>query len=572
MESFVDPKVEGPIGSTLDRRAEAYEYIQKQIHQSDQTISRYYKRRFNALSITCQIPAEILATIFSEVVDSTSENDGPYAEWISEVSHVCSHWREVALSTPRLWSTLHLDCPTQSLEMLRRSKDTPLSVVLYGQMFQDAYNVLHQVLASHLHRIKNLTLGSEMYIHIAKYQYRQIRPNEFRELLRLLGQNNGPLKLEQLILTTDPVEDFYHTGPPFLAIIQDDVITASPSLKHLELQGFGMNCGPLHTFHHLQSFRLLLIPEEFRPSLAQLLRFLSQMPVLEFLDVSELSTAEEVFPSHEGMTVHMRRLRDINIRCQSAQILNSFFDLVKFPKDAVSLDAYVSIDMEDADIEELLNESGFISFPRNISRKMDDATDGLVSKLSISIFRIECWKSKERPKDSSFPEEPPVIMIRWTVEGLSVYFLEGLRLDELVSLALDASSTDESSMDCLTLLGNLPRITYFKIFGNHPGYAIQSLCHGVTPVEQSYADSRPAFPALTTLFIEEWDFKDPLEASSSWRRGMMLIEALLFCVKLRARANVPIKLLQMKYCSGYGEKEISDPYACTYQPGGVDEP
>ncbi|KAG6830067.1 hypothetical protein H0H92_002357 [Tricholoma furcatifolium] len=557
-ENRMDPKIEGPVGSTSNHRAEEHEYIQEQIevHQSDQTISRYYKRRLNALSNTCRIPVEILASIFSRVVDSTPEDD-PRVEWIPQVSHVCSHWREVSLSTPRLWSTLHLDSPTRSLEMFRRSKGIPLTVVLYGQMFKGAYDVLHQVVASHLHHIKALTLGTEddmEYIHIAEPRDRQINDNEFRELLQLLGQNNGPLKLEQLILTTDPVGEFYRRGLPFLAIIQDDIITASSSLKHLELKGFGMNCGPLHTFHRLQSFHLSFIPEEFLPSLAQLLRFLSQMPVLSALHIDELSADEEVFSSHEDMPVHMRCLQDIFICCQSAPILDSFFDLVKFPKDAVSLVTDVSMARED--IEELLNEPGFISFPRNISRKMDAATDGLVSELRLSMFYIECWKSKGRPNASSFPEEFPVIKIKWanttTVGALIVCFLEGLRLDQLVSFELETKDRmDDSCRDLLTLFGNLPSITQFRIVGNYPSYAIESLCRGI------HADPRPAsFPALTTLVIVKWNFKDPLQAP--WPRGTMPIDALLYCVNLRALANVPIKLLHMENCSGYGEKDTAD--------------
>ncbi|KAG6810068.1 hypothetical protein H0H92_013502 [Tricholoma furcatifolium] len=65
-QNRMNPKVEGAIGSTPERMGEARGYIEEQI-KAHQTIIRYYKRRLNALSITCRIPIEILGTILFQV-------------------------------------------------------------------------------------------------------------------------------------------------------------------------------------------------------------------------------------------------------------------------------------------------------------------------------------------------------------------------------------------------------------------------------------------------------------------------------------------------------------------------
>ncbi|KAG6808264.1 hypothetical protein H0H92_004701 [Tricholoma furcatifolium] len=143
-ETFADPKVEGTF-ITSESRAKAHEYIKEQI-KSYESIIRYYKNRQNTLTITCRIPPEVLACIFRYFVkDAVGDNADPDThskkiDWIRAVSHICSHWREVALSTPSLWSTIDLGyAPAFALEMLQRSKNVPLSVINAGDVSRKAF-------------------------------------------------------------------------------------------------------------------------------------------------------------------------------------------------------------------------------------------------------------------------------------------------------------------------------------------------------------------------------------------------------------------------------------------------
>ncbi|KAG6829058.1 hypothetical protein H0H92_005832 [Tricholoma furcatifolium] len=159
----MDPKVEEPNCNTPHSRAEALGYIQEQIRVHSSAL-HYYKKRWNALNITCRIPTEILTSMFLQVglrnapwEAETKYYCAPPLTWITPISHVCSHWREAALSTPSLWSTIHVESPG-ALQMLERSKGIALSVIAYDLMRKKAFDVFDRVVTCPQHHIKDLVV------------------------------------------------------------------------------------------------------------------------------------------------------------------------------------------------------------------------------------------------------------------------------------------------------------------------------------------------------------------------------------------------------------------------------
>ncbi|KAG6812110.1 hypothetical protein H0H92_004339 [Tricholoma furcatifolium] len=581
----MDPNIEGPIDCTPDRRAEARKYIQERIRVQN-SILCYYKRRLNSLNIVCRLPTEILTNIFRLVVDdyelivedTDAQSDGTdtnpdenHIPWIQRVTHVCSHWREVALSTPNLWSTIHLDCPTWALEMLRRSKGVELTVVSYGPMYRAAYNVLYQVLAFHLHRIKILTVWEDRvneYRSVAQpwvqgwvlADEEAISVHNFRVLLQLLGQHNGPLKIERLGLSTDAIK----APVPFTRItgcnLQDAIITALPSLKHLELQGLEINWGLLHTFKNLETLHILAIPDQSQPSLFQVLCFLSQIPRLASLEIEWISDDDDQVMPDDGYRIYLKCIKRIAVSCQDVSILGSFFDHVAFSKDSiVSLVSGMSIVGED--MEELVEESNIL-IPQSLVLKMDNTTDGLVSELDFSPYEIKCWKSRGRRLVSFSPPGEPVLRFHCYGLGLlppfRITILRSLRLDQLVSLELREENKGRLDMEELALLGSLPRVTQLKIHHIFSDTVFQALCHEMHFEWQIHAHfdrglhPQPAFPAMRTLAIRKWNFQNFYD-----RHRMTTFELFYDCVKLRIKAGVPISVLQIESCSGCEENHVS---------------
>ncbi|TCD68946.1 hypothetical protein EIP91_009336 [Steccherinum ochraceum] len=90
----------------------------------------------NALLPANRLPPEILAAVFQLYVASVhgtlsqiSQAQSPF-EWIAGVTHTCHYWREVALRTPMLWTTIAVaHCSTKVIEaFVQRSGTAPLVI------------------------------------------------------------------------------------------------------------------------------------------------------------------------------------------------------------------------------------------------------------------------------------------------------------------------------------------------------------------------------------------------------------------------------------------------------------
>jgi hypothetical protein len=111
---------------------------------SEQHEFTYYTNQRSATNSNChKLPVEIWRQIFEEcavhiprALTSSSLLNAPnildkrkYPYTNIVISHVCRYFRDIALSTPVLWSTLNLDGPQSELKtFLERSKQLPLTI------------------------------------------------------------------------------------------------------------------------------------------------------------------------------------------------------------------------------------------------------------------------------------------------------------------------------------------------------------------------------------------------------------------------------------------------------------
>lgn len=126
-----------------------------------------------------RIPSEILAEISlafvrqetarilqSEAGDAPGHTDtlaAPRCEWI-RIAHISHRWRESALASPRIWSTILLSDSTQhAREMLARAKASPLDIWDHGRSTRSARLAVLERLSQIRHldiRIASLDLGN----------------------------------------------------------------------------------------------------------------------------------------------------------------------------------------------------------------------------------------------------------------------------------------------------------------------------------------------------------------------------------------------------------------------------
>ncbi|KAG6825041.1 hypothetical protein H0H92_005022 [Tricholoma furcatifolium] len=535
---FIDPYVEGAF-ITSESRDEAHQYIQEHIkgHESiinyykrrHESIIRYYKRRQNALTVTCRIPVEVLGYIFSHAardIVGDYANINALQQYRTDIfMHICSHWREVALSTPTLWSIIDLDNAGWA-EMLRLSKTVPLSVIHAGpEVSEKAYPGLMHILNSHLPRIKHLLLD-RYEVGFYRNSDAAYKADEYwQAILPLLGQDDS-LKMERLTMkASGPMPFLSQDAVPLL----DRIITQQASLKHLTLGYFGISWEALPAFGGLKSFTIYDIPKNLQPSTGQLLHFISRAPRLETLFVDAIDSRQEILPSNTKY-ICMEYLQQLRVHCNSISVLRSFFDNLTLSKNRT-----ISVIIH----SQMSNEPSDTTALQALTQRLDDLTNGPILRLTLEFYEIKCWKHELVPL---WDRKPPAIQLKLDdlKSGFIPVVLRSLRLDQLVYLVVgDDAYCGE---DVWFLLGDLPHLEELEI--RRIPIMFEALCRQVH-IPQSKTNTQAtthlAFPALTTLEFFEWGFNECKVSG---------IGALYQCIKRRRSAKLPLKKLRFNRCEG----------------------
>ena len=113
----------------FDRRL--FQVIQLQI-SLEQALGAVLSLR-NEFSPINRLPTESLMNIFDIVCTQDQGDTRARAHHATTLAQVCSHWRSDVISTPLLWSTIHISRKTrpQFISLcLERSGDVPLEITL----------------------------------------------------------------------------------------------------------------------------------------------------------------------------------------------------------------------------------------------------------------------------------------------------------------------------------------------------------------------------------------------------------------------------------------------------------
>ncbi|PCH39781.1 hypothetical protein WOLCODRAFT_161867 [Wolfiporia cocos MD-104 SS10] len=316
--------------AVLHRRAR----IEAEIARLNQTILDL-KSELNTLAPISALPPEILAKIFIACVDEPESGFTRGRCARIRLTHVCSHWRSVALQSSALWTDLALPAaPALVQEFLARSKSLPLRLYVYSEdyhfsldgsiasMFQDCHPSLYESMASIL---KEMPMSR-----IRTIRMKAVSPASSR---RLYDNLDGPAPLlesveldnrtpYQSITATSsglPLPPFMHNGHPErlrrLVLKHHPfrwIDIASYSLGHLTIS---CNLTPAGKGNHMQDF----------------LHAIESMPLLETLDMenaipslpssmTELPRPTSIIPLTR---LHSMRLSDIS-SSNCANILNHF--------------------------------------------------------------------------------------------------------------------------------------------------------------------------------------------------------------------------------------------------------
>ncbi|KAI0091450.1 hypothetical protein BDY19DRAFT_991156 [Irpex rosettiformis] len=303
------------------------------------------KHTLNNLAPTGVLPPELLAEVFMYLAHTTPAEErnvwrsgvppvppirtagsSPYA-WI-KVTHVCHHWREVALSAPQLWTIIWVTSRMECIkEMLVRSKQALLTVKA------DRYNVPM--------RVDGLDLVMRELPRIASFDAR-MPPR--------LGQDgqsgyslNAP-KLKELVLQTT---DMYENLSLSTLHLQEHFANCNiPTLERVELYSYQIQWNnklfksslkhlTLHSSHtHLSN----------NITLEQVLGTLENLPLLEYLDLTSCLPSLEGLTDDSSRIIELPKLRTLRI-FSKASACNVLLKHIFFPANvSMTINCHLHID------------------------------------------------------------------------------------------------------------------------------------------------------------------------------------------------------------------------------------
>lgn len=433
-----------------------------------------------SLAPVSRLPAELLLEVFDLVI----EDCDLIMEWYQEITHVCRYWRQLAISTARLWTNLPLDSdcdnPYWTHTALERSKPAPLNISLYDTRWETNVAVF-----KHVARINILTIKNNLE-----------ELNKISFILTVVGDE--PKELTALEICNNSERE----GGPYKL---PDSLSAATKLEHLDLRYTHIDWkSPLLLAQNLTWLTLHNAPSESGPSWEDLLAALARMPRLSMLDLKE--TFPLTPPESNTPSVHLSQLKNLIIACNEPSKVRSFLSRVTFPplcllgvgcgKVEHGQDGY-------ANIIQYVIQKVPTSFTNDFLNLTVQGTPGSIQFACQSYHDNSTARPKQRIKFTlaCMSGRVPTAIFR---DVLTL-----LRLNTtLRSLYLHEPSARINPQDLVHLFGSIPglaTITIERGFGYYIAEALDiSLNHLATPT--------PSFPCLETIRLIQIDFTQKRDA------------------------------------------------------------
>jgi hypothetical protein len=211
------------------------------------------------------LPSEILSRIFQEVINLTVKDmeDAPEwfrrsrervfwsaMKWLPRISHICSYWRMIALSTPSFW-TAHFPPTLNGLQaFMDRSRGSPLDLYLGFDSSIPRLAERWKLLRPHMWRVRKLSIEANIasnYIPL---------PHEEEAIIQIL--RHMPSNMESISVDFD--DELMLRNTSFLSKVRTPFQEKNerpeglfPHLHHIRFCFFPFNwkCGLLRNLHTL---------------------------------------------------------------------------------------------------------------------------------------------------------------------------------------------------------------------------------------------------------------------------------------------------------------------------------
>ncbi|KAM5543179.1 hypothetical protein V8D89_003053 [Ganoderma adspersum] len=227
------------------------------VARSLSTLHRYH----NTLLPIGMLPPEVLIRVFDFIVSPPSDvhdvKPHKQAEWAITLTHVCSSWRDVALSISRLWSQVVDEDSKLATLFLQRSRTADIRLYASLSIPPSPPNYVWQdVIQNHSHRVHELHVRVSRVTPTEDFLNALSTPLPALEFLTI--QSNNPALLLTNPFPTPPIvfsgQPLRHLKALVLGRLAPFIPGNSlPNLTNLQLYGLGLGVLTAQNLLHLLS-------------------------------------------------------------------------------------------------------------------------------------------------------------------------------------------------------------------------------------------------------------------------------------------------------------------------------
>ncbi|KAF8056982.1 hypothetical protein FPV67DRAFT_1529699 [Lyophyllum atratum] len=520
--------------SSTPTREAAYIRIQEEI--------RPWNRYHNELSLVSRLPPELLAAVFKYNVGMDVPSN---LDWI-RVSHVCSHWRRVALACPRLWTTIPFHRPRWAEEMLARSKMAPLIIGPLVFLKSESWHPPHlssapcaaaplvKATMSQLSRIKKLALHQG---HLGE--------ESFMEIVSLLD-SPAPL-LETLEIS------FYNRLRAENRLPDHLFSGDAPRLSHLLVDKGILNWKAL-PFTHLKSLEVQSPMEA--PPLEHIIFALANLPLLEsFKCTTSYAHPAGVTSTPCTVVVDLPRLANLEIRSGLPSCV-FLLDHITYPETTwvmVSCSVMLMFEQHTSNVswaQGLAND--LIRRARKPIHSLDVQEDAMTVATSHDGIRYNRESQVELHFDFT--------STRQSIVDIAVGIIQALpTLEHTETLVVEGISLPKETW--INHFRALSRVKELRVGHDCPGFLKAfSDSSWARPGQFDHADHL-AFEALRELTISRWMFDETYDYFEDWtgKSGpRSCVDRLSDGLEARQEAGMALEKLVLDKCRRVDEVSVAE--------------
>ncbi|KAL4264321.1 F-box domain-containing protein [Pleurotus pulmonarius] len=495
-----------------DGTLKAIRAIDHQLSQLDHS-ARTLRSRRNALAPISTLPPEILSMVFMYMEAASNHS----LAWI-KVSHVCQHWRAVALDSPRLWTNIVLSRPKWTREMLKRSKMAPLDIKADLSFLTPRLLEVVRLIMEQIHRTRSLNITA----------------NHSTLNSIFAGLHDAPL-LRSLNLRDSQRHGLLPTDSPSVPFAMK-----APRLRHLEL----LQCNVEWNSPFLRPLTHFKLCDATPPPMGDLLSALQAMPYLEVLELQNSLPRPDLGLGKRE--VRLGKLKKISIKDPLPSCASLLGFLAFKPCTSFHLDCTFS-DEPPASFFSYLKV--LHQLPLKSINTLELAQDG---PAYIEVYASEP-ASGGSPRATSFD-----FRLSWSqdvpVAPTEVFssITKSLKLSLLQTLYHHRTQDSESSF-WLDNFSKLPKLQNVTLSGSVVPSFLDALVH-----DQSHKASEPAgrrslarigFPSLRSLALHNANLADTVG-------DKRLLTTLRDVIGCRLQQGIPIIDLTFEWCANVHEADV----------------